>query len=315
MPILSSIKDSFGLKDVMMDTLDTLRGSKFNYKSFEPSEGMPHFGSSRTSRIMAGLRYSSSSSTKRWLQAAPVSRFLSRGRGINDEVVIEESEQLAFGDPCSDDVVEEYYTASRSMQFGDYNYPVIDFRTPLWGGYIKQQHRTSGYGGTASSGGDGKQLALHRYSAMEERQGCMDVIVEQGKGNYVVIDYSYSESSTIQQPQHHPQIQVSHSSPSPYQHGSVLAVTAPSSSRSSASLVSPIPTASSSASITINQPQAQVQDYSYPHSYQAQMKTTHHQLQEGYTSYKDDLLDYDHAGDDDDNRDQDDMFTTSNVWK
>jgi hypothetical protein len=201
------------------------------------------------------------------------------------------------------------------MQFGDYNYPVIDFRSPLWAGYIKQQHRTSGYGGTASSGGGGKQLTLHQYSAMEERPGCMDVIVEQGKGNYVVIDYSHSESSTIQQPQHHPQIQVSHSSPFPYQHGSVLAVTAPSSSISSASLVSPIPTASSSASVTINQPQAQAQDYSYPHSYQAQLKNTHHQLQEGYKNYNDDLLDYDHAGDDDDNRDQDDMFTTSNVWK
>lgn len=300
----------------MMDTLDTFRGSRFSYKSFEPSEGMPHFGSSRTSRIMAGLRYSSSSSsTKRWLEAAPVSRFLSTGRGINDEVVLEESEQLAFDDPSTDDLVEEYYIASRAMQFGDYNYPVIDFRSPLWGGPVKQQHRTNGYGGTASFGGGRKQLALHRYSAMEERQGCMDVIVEQGKGNYVVIDYSHSESNTAQKPQYRPQIQPSHSSPSPYQHGSVLAVTAPSTSISSTPFVSPIPT-TSSASDTINQPQKQVQDYSYPHSYQAQLNTTHPQLlQEGCIHYEDDLWDYDHAGGDDDIREQDDMFTTSNVWK
>ncbi|KAI9308542.1 organic solute transporter Ostalpha-domain-containing protein, partial [Cunninghamella echinulata] len=71
MPIFTAIKDSIGIKDVVMDTLDTFRGSKFNYKSFEPSEGVPHIGSSRTSRIMAGLRYSSSTSKKHWLEPAP----------------------------------------------------------------------------------------------------------------------------------------------------------------------------------------------------------------------------------------------------
>ncbi|ORZ04919.1 organic solute transporter Ostalpha-domain-containing protein, partial [Absidia repens] len=179
MPIFTAIKDSLGLKDVLMDTLDTFRGSKFNYKSFEPSEGVPHIGSSRTSRIMAGLRYSSTTSKKRWLEPAPASKFLTTGRGINDEVVVEETEQLAFDDPHPDDSVEELYVASRSMLFGDYNYPVVGFRSPLWR-QTKQKYRSSGYGGAESSS--------KSYRPIEQREGCVDVIVEQGKGNYVVLD-------------------------------------------------------------------------------------------------------------------------------
>ncbi|CAO3627622.1 unnamed protein product [Cunninghamella echinulata] len=223
MPIFTAIKDSIGIKDVVMDTLDTFRGSKFNYKSFEPSEGVPHIGSSRTSRIMAGLRYSSSTSKKHWLEPAPTSKFLSTGRGINDEVVIEESEQLTFEDPDPrTDKVEALYVASRSMQFGDYNYPVIDFHVPLWRQQQQRYHKrrsggsTSksqlqkkgivGYGGMGqtqqSSSSSGKNTnwlfgnSHHKYMPIEHREGCIDVIVEQGKGNYVVVLDSSASSST-----------------------------------------------------------------------------------------------------------------------
>ncbi|KAI8064507.1 organic solute transporter Ostalpha-domain-containing protein [Gongronella butleri] len=199
MPMFTAIKDSFGIKDVLMDTLDTFRGSKFNYKSFEPSEGVPHIGSSRTSRIMAGLRYSSSTSKKHWLEPAPASKFLSTGRGINDEVVVEAAEQLVFEDPDPHDPVERLYQSSRSMQFGDYNYPVIDFRAPLWRQYRRHKRRDN-YGGTHQQ--SAKQRWLERIThggamdtpAMEPRDGCIDVIVERGKGNYVVLDTSSSSS-------------------------------------------------------------------------------------------------------------------------
>ncbi|KAI7851958.1 organic solute transporter Ostalpha-domain-containing protein, partial [Circinella umbellata] len=170
MPIMYAIRDSLGLKDVYMDTLDTLRGTQFNYRSFEPSEGVPHIGSSRTSRIMAGLRYSSSTAKKHWLEPAPVSRYLNTGgRGMNGEVVDDGSEPLEFEDPNPWDEVEALYEQSRTMVFGDYNYPVVDFRAPLW----RQKQK--------------KKSKLRTSYVPAPREGCIDVIVEQGKGNYVVV--------------------------------------------------------------------------------------------------------------------------------
>lgn len=204
MPIMYAIRDSFGLKDVLMDSLDTLRGSKFNYRSFEPSEGVPHIGSSRTSRIMAGLRYSTSTAKKHWLEPAPVSRFLSAGRGMNGEVVIEQAEPLEFDDPDPWDEVEALYESSRTMVYGDYNYPVVDFRAPLWkqaryGNSSPTGSRARGYGGTDTSAAGMASVRKGKLRMPDRppsrREGCVDVIVEQGKGNYVVVaDISSQEN-------------------------------------------------------------------------------------------------------------------------
>ncbi|KAG2227403.1 hypothetical protein INT45_007428 [Circinella minor] len=220
MPIMYAIRDSLGLKDVYMDTLDTLRGTQFNYRSFEPSEGVPHIGSSRTSRIMAGLRYSSSTAKKHWLEPAPVSRYLNTGgRGMNGEVVDDGSEPLEFEDPNPWDEVEALYEQSRTMVFGDYNYPVVDFRAPLW----RQVRRITSPTGSTRSRGYGSTMARNEEQNQQQhllpsspqqqqlsqkqllqkkqkkksklrtsyvpapREGCIDVIVEQGKGNYVVV--------------------------------------------------------------------------------------------------------------------------------
>ncbi|KAI9264996.1 organic solute transporter Ostalpha-domain-containing protein [Phascolomyces articulosus] len=222
MPIMHAIRDSLGLKDVYMDTLDTLRGTQFNYRSFEPSEGVPHIGSSRTSRIMAGLRYSSSTAKKHWLEPAPVSRYLNTGgRGMNGEIV-EDEDPLEFDDPNPWDEVEALYEQSRNMVFGDYNYPVIDFRAPLWRQVRRMASptgstRSRGYGSTATRNEEQQQnnngsiqsskvpippqqpilpssqkrqkrkSKLRTSYVPTPREGCVDVIIEQGKGNYVVV--------------------------------------------------------------------------------------------------------------------------------
>ncbi|GAA5802422.1 hypothetical protein HPULCUR_007887 [Helicostylum pulchrum] len=190
MPVRKAISDSFGLKDVMMDTLDTLRGSGISYRSFEPSEGVPHIGSSRTSRIMAGLRYSNMTTKKHWLEPAPTSRFLNSSRGMNEEIVSDhDSEPLEFDDPESTDEMEILYDASRKMVFGDYNYPVIDFRVPLWR-QARRDRRLQRYGGVGTVSRDIHTKIGHgeEESLLGTREGCIDVIVKQGKGNYVVVD-------------------------------------------------------------------------------------------------------------------------------
>ncbi|KAK4520532.1 uncharacterized protein ATC70_008045 [Mucor velutinosus] len=211
MPIRKAIQDSFGLKDVMMDTLDTLKGSRFSYRSFEPSEGVPHMGSSRNSRIMAGLRYSNITTKKRWLEPAPTSRFLNSGRGMNDESDDEdESEPLEFDEPNSADEMEALYKASRKMVFGDYNYPVIDFRVPLWrlARRERRQQQQRGYGGVSTTTNannfvnryddrKGKSKNTDDIGNLGPREGCIDVIIQQGKGNYVVVDDLSDEEAQL----------------------------------------------------------------------------------------------------------------------
>lgn len=209
MPVRKAIQDSFGLKDVMMDTLDTLKGSRFSYRSFEPSEGVPHMGSSRNSRIMAGLRYSNITTKKRWLEPAPTSRFLNSGRGMNDESDDEdESEPLEFDEPNSTDEIEALYKASRKMVFGDYNYPVIDFRVPLWrlARRERRQQQQRGYGGVSTNANNfvnryddrkGKSKNNNDIGNLGPREGCIDVIIKQGKGNYVVVDDLSDEEAQL----------------------------------------------------------------------------------------------------------------------
>ncbi|CEG85074.1 hypothetical protein RMATCC62417_18806 [Rhizopus microsporus] len=190
MPIRIAIKDSLGLKDVYMDTVLTLRGSGFSYRSFEPSEGVPHMGSSRTSRIMAGLRYSNITSKKHWIEPAPTSKYITSGPG--EAMLEEESEPLAFEEPEGD--MEALYQSSRRMEFGDYNYPVIDFREPIW-----RQVRQTSYGTTKIDSKGKPQIVSG------PREGCIDVIVEQGKGNYVLVeDLIKQQQQQQQQPQQEP---------------------------------------------------------------------------------------------------------------
>jgi len=196
MPLRYAVRDSIGIKDVIMDSLDTLRGSQFNYRSFEPSEGVPHIGSSRTSRIMAGLRYSTSTAKKHWLEPAPASHYIAssvRGASISDGThTFEEQEELQFEDPDPNEEVEKLYVASRRMLFGDYNFPVIDFMAPLYrrGGSYGAVGQSNNLG--SSTQGNRPLIAnMNKYTSnmetvLTQREGCVDVIVERGRGNYVL---------------------------------------------------------------------------------------------------------------------------------
>lgn len=138
-------------------------------------------GSSRTSRIMAGLRYSNKTSKKHWIEPAPPSRYLNSS-GLDETLIQQETEPLEFPDPRPTDDLEELYEDSRKMEFGDYNYPVVDFRVPLW--RLARQ-----YGGV-----DNIENPILKQQEEEEeeeetllpREGCIDVVVEQGRGNYVL---------------------------------------------------------------------------------------------------------------------------------
>ncbi|GAA5992115.1 hypothetical protein JCM10908_001774 [Rhodotorula pacifica] len=68
LPIWYALRDSFGFKDLFLDSVTTLRGTGFSYRTYEPASGTAHAsGIVRDRRIRAGLRYSVDGRRKYWL--------------------------------------------------------------------------------------------------------------------------------------------------------------------------------------------------------------------------------------------------------
>ncbi|GAA5881472.1 hypothetical protein JCM1840_001100 [Sporobolomyces johnsonii] len=68
LPITYALRDAFGYKDLWLDSLTTLRGTGFSYRTFEPASSTLHsFGPTLDRRLRAGLRYSRGGERKYWL--------------------------------------------------------------------------------------------------------------------------------------------------------------------------------------------------------------------------------------------------------
>ncbi|KAI9022345.1 organic solute transporter Ostalpha-domain-containing protein [Phycomyces nitens] len=190
MPLFVAIKDSIGIKDVLMDSRDTFYGDRFSYRAFEPAVGLPPSGPTRDSRLMAGLRYSVSSAQKYWVKPVQPSMYIDTPRrGVNDEHMLEDEENeetLIFEDPSTSEDIEELYSQSRSFPFGDTNYPVIDFCIPL----AQQERRGFGYGSIRATPGKVQRTGSNNETNRNEshgilpREGCIDVVVK-GEDEYV----------------------------------------------------------------------------------------------------------------------------------
>ncbi|GAA5914147.1 hypothetical protein JCM6882_004937 [Rhodosporidiobolus microsporus] len=68
LPVWYALKDAFGYKDLILDSKTTFRGTGFSYRTYEPAAGALHSeGLVRDRRIAAGLRYSTQTDRKYWL--------------------------------------------------------------------------------------------------------------------------------------------------------------------------------------------------------------------------------------------------------
>ncbi|KAG9319481.1 hypothetical protein KVV02_002730 [Mortierella alpina] len=163
MPIYYAVRDASGIKDIIQDSLETLKGTRFTYRTFEPSEGVATVGMSRSGRIMAGLRYTGGGAAKYWLPDADKinrdnlggenSAGVGPGMGatsshlrpdyprnphsysqqaLSSSSYTERAPSLYFADVDEedDDGMEELYGASKQLKFGDYNFPAIDVFDP-----------------------------------------------------------------------------------------------------------------------------------------------------------------------------------------
>ncbi|GAA5879900.1 hypothetical protein JCM16303_004390 [Sporobolomyces ruberrimus] len=206
LPMMFALRDAFGYKDLVLDSLTTVRGTGFSYRTFEPASSTVHsFGPTLDRRLRAGLRYSTSNGKKYWLPQptqggtggeeaysrkgkeawksrpihearlkaerrfvdermgyAPISeeeerdtvhidpKLLRPEEGEEEGVVGEERrnvagwwegareydevesdeesepESLTFGEVEEDQEMDEIYETAKTLEFGDWSYPVVD---------------------------------------------------------------------------------------------------------------------------------------------------------------------------------------------
>ncbi|ORX95911.1 DUF300-domain-containing protein [Basidiobolus meristosporus CBS 931.73] len=188
MTLPHAIRDALGLRDIIQDSLETYSGDRFNYRAFEPAEGVVPEGQSRNQRILAGLRYVDGGQTKYWI---PTPETAAKA-GPNDLQSHMDSDTISlnFPDVNESDGMEDDYEAARQLVHGDYNYPIITvsspIRKPTENQRIKGKNPTVSYSATgethsasASNGtkqqayGNQESQGLHQANESEESQGLL----------------------------------------------------------------------------------------------------------------------------------------------
>lgn len=140
MPVLYALRDAFGVRDLIEDTKETFSGDQYEYRAFDSGDNvLAHEGSSsRTARMMEGMRYERNGKGKYWLpkpgsanDRTPLlsgadngkSRSTSPRKGSrNSHGEIEE--------PELEDEEERLYERAKKLEFGDWNYPVVTAHIP-----------------------------------------------------------------------------------------------------------------------------------------------------------------------------------------
>ncbi|USW52925.1 Putative organic solute transporter subunit alpha/Transmembrane protein [Septoria linicola] len=146
MPIRYALRDAFGPRDLIEDFKETFSGKKYDYRNFDANDNvMAHEeSSSREARMREGMRYERDGRGKYWVPAPNEARQpllqkynpshartmspgqskdrstsrSSKGRGYGATNEVEETEM--------DPEEERLYTNARALEFGDWNYPVIN---------------------------------------------------------------------------------------------------------------------------------------------------------------------------------------------
>nr|POE75129.1 transmembrane protein 184 like [Quercus suber]POE94792.1 transmembrane protein 184 like [Quercus suber] len=146
MPIRFALRDAFGPKDLIEDAKETFSGKKYEYRYFDAEDNvMAHEdSSSREARMREGMRYERNGKGKYWIPAAgheakqPLlarftdsrARTMSPGGGkIHSR---ERNPEHGYGtshevdESRLDEEEERLYSNARALEFGDWNYPVIN---------------------------------------------------------------------------------------------------------------------------------------------------------------------------------------------
>ncbi|OQO07245.1 hypothetical protein B0A48_07815 [Cryoendolithus antarcticus] len=151
MPMRYAFRDAFGPRDLIEDAKETWRGDKYEYRYFDAEDNViaHEQSASRQARMAEGMRYERGGRGKYWIPASGgdkqplLSRFAdshartmspgdghrSRSRGAG-KLVDQVNKDYGTTDPTPepelDEDEEKLYQKARGLEFGDWNYPVIN---------------------------------------------------------------------------------------------------------------------------------------------------------------------------------------------
>ncbi|KAG8626456.1 hypothetical protein KVT40_005401 [Elsinoe batatas] len=146
MPVKYALRDAFGPRDLIEDAKETFYGTKYDYRYFDAEDNViTHEDSrSREARMREGMRYERGGRGKYWLpdtnqanaktpllpkiahsrartMSPGANKALDRVHDVSHDNSSEEGE-----DPSLDAEEESLYRSARKLEFGDWNYPVIN---------------------------------------------------------------------------------------------------------------------------------------------------------------------------------------------
>lgn len=148
MPMRFAFRDAFGPRDLIEDAKETWSGNKYDYRHFDATDNvMAHEqSSSRAARMQAGMRYERGGRGKYWIPSPGAdakqpllsrwadshARTMSPGNGAHGSRSSSHTGAKGYGtqetpeEPELDSEEERLYTNARALEYGDWNYPVIN---------------------------------------------------------------------------------------------------------------------------------------------------------------------------------------------
>ncbi|KAF2861637.1 DUF300-domain-containing protein [Piedraia hortae CBS 480.64] len=138
MPIRYALRDAFGAGDLVADAKETLSGAKYDYRNFDSVDSaITHEeSSSRRARMRQGLRYERNGRGKYWIPTDDTNDtepLLGSGhartmspRGGRRTINPPRYGATEIEETQIDPEEERLYSKARDLEFGDWNYPVID---------------------------------------------------------------------------------------------------------------------------------------------------------------------------------------------
>lgn len=141
MPVWYAIRDAFGIRDLIEDTKETFSCDQYGYRAFDSGDNvLAHEGSSsRTARMMEGMRYERGGKGKYWLPKPGAANdrtpLLAGDDSAGDSRSTSPGKGSRYGhgdieDPVLEDEEERLYERAKKLEFGDWNYPVVTAHIP-----------------------------------------------------------------------------------------------------------------------------------------------------------------------------------------
>ena len=149
MPVKFAVRDAFGPRDLIEDAKETFYGTQYEYRYFDAEDNViaHEQSASRQARMQEGMRYERGGRGKYWLpepgkanaktpllaqMVGSNARTMSPSGGGTDSSAPKRNGAARYGalheleETNLDPEEERLYTSARALEFGDWNYPVIN---------------------------------------------------------------------------------------------------------------------------------------------------------------------------------------------